>query len=352
MTKDPVYRILDAAINRAGEGLRVVEDYVRMVLDDGYLTERLKMLRHQLTATVGELDPQQLIAARDTIGDVGTQVETAAEFIRHDSQDVLHANLARLQQSLRTLEEYSKTILASAARQFEQLRYESYQLEKAILTTQWSQNNLQAARLYGLTDGGNTNDQFEKRVSQWIAAGIDLIQLRDKQLSDRQLLDRAEILSACCRETTTRWIMNDRADLAVAGRAHGVHLGQDDLPIREARRIVGPTKLIGVSTHTIDQARQAVFEGANYIGIGPTFISTTKSFVEFPGLELIRQVAQEITLPAFAIGGITLANADQVVAAGISRIAVSGGLQQTAQPAQAIREFRARLNSLPSSPSN
>lgn len=345
MTNESIYRILDAASNRASEGLRVVEDFVRMVLDDFHLTEKLKLLRHQLTPLISELSAQERIAARDTLGDVGTTATTPSEFNRQNCQDVLHANLARVQQSLRTLEEYSKTISQQAAQGFEQLRYQSYQLEKAILTTLWSQDNLQNARLYGLTDGAETPAEFRLRMTQWVSAGIPLIQLRDKRLNDRELLLRAEILNELCRDTSTRWIMNDRTDLAAAGRAHGVHLGQDDLPVREARRILGPARLIGVSTHSIEQARQAVLEGANYIGVGPTFVSGTKSFEELAGLELVRQIAQEIALPAFAIGGITLDNLSHVKHSGLRRVAVSAALSQAPHPTEAIQAFLAELDS-------
>jgi thiamine-phosphate pyrophosphorylase len=117
--------------------------------------------------------------------------------------------------------------------------------------------------------------------------------------------------------------MNDRPDLAVLAEADGVHVGQGDLTAHEARRIVGSDKLVGVSTHSIEQARQAVLDGADYIGVGPVFSSRTKEFDEFVGLEYVQQVASEITLPAFAIGGIGVANLSQVVDAGASRIAVS-----------------------------
>jgi thiamine-phosphate pyrophosphorylase len=121
-------------------------------------------------------------------------------------------------------------------------------------------------------------------------------------------------------------IMNDRPDLALLSRANGVHVGQDELVVRDVKRIVGGQMLIGVSTHTIEQARQAVQDGANYIGCGPTFPSSTKQFEHFPGLDFLRQVAAEIALPAFAIGGITTANLSLVLATGFKRIAVGGAI--------------------------
>ena len=131
-------------------------------------------------------------------------------------------------------------------------------------------------------------------------------------------------------------IINDRPDVAAAADADGVHLGQDDMSVKDARAIVGPRKLVGVSTHSIEQGRQAVLDGANYIGVGPTFPSVTKQFDAFPGLELLRQVAAEIRLPAFAIGGITAANLSEVRGAGFHRVAVSSAVTQAASPGDAV----------------
>src|SRR4029079_1004534 len=120
-----------------------------------------------------------------------------------------------------------------------------------------------------------------------------------KRLSDRKLLSRARLLRQVIDEAggRTLLIINDRGDPAVLARADGVHIGQDELTIRDARRIAGPHMLIGVSTHHIDQARQAVLDGANYIGCGPIFPSSTKHFKRFPGVNYLKQVAAEISLP-------------------------------------------------------
>ena len=126
--------------------------------------------------------------------------------------------------------------------------------------------------------------------------------------------------------TATLLIINDRPDLAALAQADGVHVGQEELSVKDARSIVGPDVLIGVSAHSIEQARQAVLDGANYLGVGPTFPSGTKQFDHFPGVELLRAVAAEIRLPAFAIGGITRENLGQVKSAGFTRMAVSGAI--------------------------
>jgi thiamine-phosphate pyrophosphorylase len=181
-----------------------------------------------------------------------------------------------------------------------------------------------------------------------VAAGVDAIQLRDKTLADRELVQRARLLREATAGGPTLLIVNDRADVAKLARADGVHVGQNELSVKDARTIVGPDALVGVSTHTIEQARQAVLDGANYIGVGPTFPSGTKRFEQFPGVELLRAVAAEIRLPAFAIGGIDGENAADVLAAGFTRIAVSGAVTSAADPVQVARALAARL--VPSPP--
>lgn len=352
-----VFRILDAAINRAGEGIRVVEDYARMVLDDAHLSRQLKQLRHDLTQAVSSLDPVERISARDTAGDVGTVIQTKTEYERAAVDSVgnrpqesdktkpisggmVQANFARAQQAIRTIEEFSKTLDPDLAKRVEQIRYRTYTLEKAVLTLVVSLQNLADANLYVLIDASGN---VESLVGQLVQADVDIIQLRDKTLTDRQLVETGRTLVGLTRGTRTRIIMNDRADLAVATNADGVHLGQDDLNVSDARRMVGAAKLIGVSTHSMQQARQAVLDGANYIGVGPVFRSKTKKFESHVGLELLRNVANEVKLPSFAIGGIDERNISDVVEAGFMRVALGAAVSKADQPGRAASVLKRAL---------
>ena len=204
-------------------------------------------------------------------------------------------------------------------------------------------DRLAAARLYVLVDGCSTANDFRTLVEQLMEAGVDVVQLRDKMLADRALLDRARLLREVTRQHNALFIMNDRVDLAAMSQADGVHLGQEEVLVQDARSVLGWHALIGVSTHTITQARQAVLEGASYLGCGPTFPSATKSFPQFPGLEFLREVGREIRLPAFAIGGISPANVEQVCAAGFRRVAVSHGVVHAADPRQAAQQLKSAL---------
>ena len=134
------------------------------------------------------------------------------------------------------------------------------------------------------------------------------------------------------------------AEVSLRPRSLNEYVGQEELNVKDARTIVGPDRLVGVSTHSIEQARQAVLDGANYLGVGPVFSSGTKPFDEFPGPTLLRAVAAEIRLPAFAIGGITRENLPEVLATGFRRIAVSGAVAAATDPATAANELSAALD--------
>ncbi|MBA4017394.1 MAG: thiamine phosphate synthase [Pirellula sp.] len=350
-------RVLDAAANRAGEAVRVAEDHARFVLNDAALMRECKEIRHSLAAALAVLPSDERLAARDTAGDVGTDISTPSEGRRIDVDDVASANLRRLQESLRSLEEYGKVLDPALGRACEQLRYRAYTLQKQFAerggrlgagVAQTSPLNdrrrrLAAAQLYVLIDGRSSPEAFATLVEQLVAQDVDILQLRDKTLDDRTLLARARHLRTATVGTKTLFIMNDRPDLAVLADADGVHVGQEELSVAEARAIVGRERLIGVSTHSIEQARQAVADGADYLGVGPTFPSGTKQFAQFPGLAFVAAVADEIELPAFAIGGIDPANITEVRRAGLHRVAVGGSVLNDVDPRAAVDRLRAAL---------
>jgi thiamine-phosphate pyrophosphorylase len=339
-----VARILDASANRAREALRVLEDYCRFTLDDVLLSKELKELRHDLSAALGDLPANWLLAARDTLGDVGTNLSTAAELTRSSAQAVVQANLKRLQEACRSLEEFGKVFSPELGEAVEALRYRSYTLERALVLGATARARLAEARLYVLVTGALCAGSLERTVCEAAAGGAQVIQLREKEMADGELLERARQVRRWTRAAGVLFIMNDRPDLARMAEADGVHLGQDELPVKEARRVVGPDALIGVSTHNLDQVRRAVLDGASYIGVGPTFPSGTKQFEEFAGLEFVKQATATTSLPAFAIGGVNLKNLPEVIAAGARRVAVSGAICRAEAPAATAAALRQVLD--------
>jgi thiamine-phosphate pyrophosphorylase len=338
-------RVLDANLNRAREAARVVEDYCRFVLNDRVLTSEVKALRHDLAGAASRVPAAWLLGSRDTPGDVGTDVTAGSEYDRSSAAGVAAANLKRLQESLRSLEEFSKLIGPDLGREFETLRYRVYTLEGAIVGRgrQGRGERLRSARVYAILTGSQCAAPLEETIAAAAEGGVEVIQLREKALPDQELLARARDMRRWTRRAGVLFIVNDRPDIARLADADGVHVGQDDLSVADARRIAGPDLLVGVSTHSLEQVRSAVLAGADYLGVGPVFSSTTKSFNHFPGLDFVRAAAAETSLPQFALGGITIDNVVQVVAAGAGRIAVASVVAAAADPCRAVGELRAAL---------
>ncbi|QOV90449.1 thiamine phosphate synthase [Humisphaera borealis] len=322
----PILRLLDANANRAREALRVLEDYARFILDSESLSGRLKHVRHGLAEAVGPILPEAILH-RDTPGDVGTTNKTAAELTRSSIEDVVVAAGKRLGEALRAIEEYLKTLDPSAAQKVETLRYASYDLEQRIARTlRPPACDFGSIELYVLVTESVCKGNWLDAATDALMGGADCLQLREKSLESGELLSRARQLVALCREFGVPCIINDRPDIAVLADADGVHVGQGDLPAVEARKIVGPNRIVGVSTHNIEQARQAVLDGADYIGVGPFFRSSTKPRDFIAGPEYARKVAETIGIPAVAIAGITEENVSEVLATGIRAVAVSSAV--------------------------
>ena len=171
-------------------------------------------------------------------------------------------------------------------------------------------------------------------------SGVELIQYRNKKLPSRSLHQVSLDLVSCLRPYRARLIVNDRADIAALTGAAGVHVGQDDLGVDEARKICGPASCVGISTHSIDQLRAAAATSADYIAVGPIFATTTKENPDpVVGANFIRQVRHLTSKPLVAIGGITLDRAEEVFQAGADCIAVSRDLIASCDPAARVREF-------------
>ncbi len=331
--KAEVWRILDAAANRAMEALRVVEDYARFILDDVLSTACCKEMRHELGAILRGWGSRQRLLHRRTEGsDVGSALHTEAELTRQTTAEVCHVNLKRCQESLRSLEEYSKLHSADDALSLKSLRYRTYTLEQALLLGSPLRQRLERARLYVLVDCRESVQAFSDLIAGFVEVGVHVLQLRDKNASDRLLLERAEILRELTAGSQTLAIINDRADITLLSGADGLHVGQSELSAQQARRCLPARHLLGVSTHSKNQAQRAEKEGADYIGVGPIFRSNTKNFDKLAGVALLREIVGEVRIPAFAIGGVTRRKLPEVLKAGFSRVAVCGALLDTSNP--------------------
>jgi thiamine-phosphate pyrophosphorylase len=187
---------------------------------------------------------------------------------------------------------------------------------------------------------GGQPDEF---LAAALRAGVDIIQLRLKDASDEEIVGAGRRFARATADHGALFIVNDRPDLVAATDADGVHVGQDDLSARDARAIVGPDRLVGLSTHTPAQIDAAADLPIDYIGVGPVYATPTKPGRPAVGLELVRYAATDATVPFFAIGGISPENADSVSRAGAERIAVVRAITEAADPGRAVRVLRAAL---------
>jgi thiamine-phosphate pyrophosphorylase len=335
-----VFRLLDANANRAREALRVMEDYARFVLNDGPTSAALKQTRHDLTAII----PADAIYTRDTPGDVGTSNKTAAELVREDTAAVVTAAGKRLGEALRAIEEFLKTTNPGDAAKAESIRYRSYDLEQRLAFSLRPQSRFAEVRLYVLLTESICRLPWLQAAEQAILGGADCLQLREKDLESGELLRRARLLVDLCRRHAVLSIINDRPDVALLSGADGVHVGQEDLPAIEVRKLVGREMIVGVSTHRIEQAKSALRNGADYLGVGPFFRSGTKPRDFIAGPSYAVEVAKSIDLPLVAIAGINEENVDQVLATGIRAIAVTAAVIGQEDPRAAAARLKSRLS--------
>lgn len=332
----PLYRILDANLDRAREGLRVVEEWCRFGLDDIALAALCKQLRQ----TIGQWHHSDFRLARDTPGDVGTELSHTHEESRADVPAVLQANLCRVQEALRVLEEYGKIYDPAMGAAFKQMRYQIYTLESKLLSQNRRDRLQQATLCLVTTPVDGLNETVEAALQ---GGGVRLVQYRDKDAEDPVRLERAKMLRSLCHQYEALFIVNDRVDIALAVDADGVHLGQQDLPVATARRLLGTDRIIGRSTTNAQELAQALQEGVDYLGVGPVYATPTKTDKAVAGLDYVRHAATHAKLPWFAIGGIDAQNLSEVMAAGADRVAVVRSIMKADDPAQAVRLLLSQL---------
>lgn len=347
----PELRIVDANLNRASEGLRVMEDAARLGLDLAELSWDIKSARHELRTIAGELArcAGEAMVWRDTPGDVGTGHSTTSERARAGLREVVIAAGKRTQEALRVLEEMSKVVAtaSTAAARCKALRYRVYELDRRLVLAMGSGRGRQWGVCVLVTESLCVKRSWERVVEGAIAGGAEVLQLREKEMEGRELVRRARRMVEMAKGAGSdaqgprvTVFINDRPDVCVLSGADGVHLGQTDVSVSDARRIVGLSRLVGVSTTNMEQARGAVADGADCCGVGPMFTTTTKHKPVLAGPAYLRAyLAEEATarVPHLAIGGIHAGNIAELVAAGCRGVAVSSAVCSSEDPEEATR---------------
>lgn len=333
----PHLRILDANLNRAREALRVIEDYARFILDDAPFAARAKNLRHALRPIIARLGPQLLLAARDSESDVGREVRTTSEQSRDAPLDVARAAFGRLSEAARSIAEFGKLVGPDVTEAAERIRFQSYELQSALELRGEARRRLRAGGLYVIVTESLCRGPWLDTAAAALRGGAAMLQLREKSLTDADLLARARSLRTLTREAGALLVINDRPDIARLAGADGVHVGQDDLPVADVRRIAGPALLVGRSTHTRAQIKAAAREEPDYVAVGPMFPTTTKPQEHIAGVETLRFAAGAITAPLVAIGGIDPPRAAGIRAAGAAWICVCSAIISAPDPEAAAR---------------
>lgn len=320
-----------------------MEDYARFVLDDPGVVVLAKGLRHDLAAAIESHRLMSVIPSRDIIGDVGVNLKAEREYDRRDSSQVVVAAGKRLGEALRVIEEYGKTFDPDFGQAVEQLRYRSYELERRLAIRLNAGQRFGRVRLYVLVTEELCSGDWLTTAGAAIDGGAQCLQLREKELPDNELVDRARRLAELCRERGVLCAINDRPDIAVAAGADGVHLGQKDMSIADARRVVGPGRIVGVSTHDLEQFAAATAQSPDYIAVGPMFATQTKPQKHIAGPEVLREALNTTSLPVAAIGGIGPDNVEAIVATGCRCVCVCRAVIARPDVAAAARRIRDRL---------
>ncbi|MEO0539586.1 MAG: thiamine phosphate synthase [Cyanobacteria bacterium P01_A01_bin.105] len=349
-----LYRILDANLDRAREGLRILEEWGRFGLEDADLTAQFKHMRQ----TLGHWHRTEFRLARNTPDDPGTALTHPQEAQRDSITTLLQANFSRVQEALRALEEYGKLEYgkpgygelgtAHLAADCKQLRYQLYTLESQVLGYPLRQQ-LHRAQTYLVTA---PHEALLGVVEAALKGGIEIVQHREKTADDETRLQVARQLRALCHRYGALFIVNDRVDIALAANADGVHLGQQDVPMAVARTVLGPHKIVGRSTTNPDELARALAENADYVGVGPFFETPTKPGKAASGPDYVRYALDHATMPFFVIGGVNLENLATVTQAGATRVALVRAIMQAENPTLASQQLVQQMRAIPTQQSH
>ena len=349
MSQQIIYRILDANLDRSREALRTIEEWCRFGLEDLALCDRCKQMRQELA----QWHKEEFRRARNTPDDPATSLSHANEVSRADVQAVLRANMARLQESLRVLEEYSKVVDPSMGAAMKTMRYQVYTLESQLLAHDITTNigqirhqKLQAATLYLVT---MPIDNIVSVVESALQGGVQIVQHRQKDGEDGERFAIAQQLCELCHQYNALFVVNDRVDIAIAVGADGVHVGQTDLPVSAVRQVLNANGgdasqyIIGQSTTSPQELDIALNNQVDYVGVGPVHATPTKPTKSASGYEYVQYANKHLDIPWFAIGGLDENNLGEAIAAGAKRVAVVRALMKAEHPDLIAKQMRSLL---------
>ncbi len=323
-----IYQIIDANLDRAREGLRVLEDWARFGLGKENYVEKIKNFRQILGKNHLEVYKQ----SRNHIEDKCKGLIHQEQIKRKTSEQIISSNSGRVQEALRVIEEFSRLHNHELSKIASEIRYEIYTIEIELLglsKCKKSEEILKENDLYVITD---QKDNLLEIIEEILIAGVRIIQHRFKKGTDKDHLKEAIQIKNLCKRYNSLFIVNDRIDIALASNADGIHLGQDDLDLKTARKLLGYSKIIGVSANNEIDISNALKEGCDYIGIGPVYETTTKKKKKPIGIAKIKTLTKGLNIPWFAIGGIKSNKISYLKRNGFKKFALISQLMNSEDP--------------------
>ena len=323
-----IFQIIDANLDRAREGLRVLEDWARFGLGENDYVTMIKNFRQILGRNHLEIYKLN----RNKIEDQSKGLSHLEQFNRKTPEQIISSNAGRVQEALRVIEEFSRTHNYELSKIASDIRYEIYTLEINLLNLSKNKNSekiLKENDLYVLTDH---KENLLEILEEILIAGVKIIQHRFKKGTDKDHLHEAIQIKNLCKKYDSLFIINDRVDIALASDADGLHLGQGDLDIKTARKLLGYSKIIGISANNETDISNAIKDGCNYIGIGPVFETSTKKDKKPLGIEKIKTLTKDLTIPWFAIGGIKKNNIANLKKNGFKKVSLVSELMNSVDP--------------------
>ena len=323
-----VYQIIDANLDRAREGLRVLEDWARFGLGENGFVAKIKNYRQILGKNHLGIYKQ----SRNQIEDQCKGLTHQEQSKRKTPEQIISSNAGRVQEALRVIEEFSRLHNQELSKIASEIRYEIYTLEIDLLNLSNSkklEEVLKENDLYIITD---PKENLLEIIEDILIAGVKIIQHIFKTGTDKDNLEEAIHIKNLCKRYNSLFIINDRIDIALASNADGIHLGQDDIDLKTARKLLGNSKIIGISANNEIDISDALKKGCDYIGIGPVFETATKKDKKPLGIEKIKTLTKDLNIPWFAIGGVTKNNISYLKSNGFQKVALVSELMNSEDP--------------------
>ncbi len=327
-----ISQIIDANLDRAREGLRVLEDWARFGLADRNLVSKLKNFRQIL----GKNHLEIYKTSRNFIEDQCQGLAHKEQIGRKTPSQIISANSARVQEALRVIEEYSRVNNKELSKIASEIRYEIYTLEIELLNLSKHKNRigiLENNDLYTITD---CKENLLEKVEEILTGGAKIVQYRFKTGNDKDHIEEAIKIKSLCKKNNALFIVNDRVDIALASNADGIHLGQTDLDLKTARRLLGNSKIIGISANNETDIANGIKDGCDYIGVGPVFKTQTKNDKKPLGVGRIKSLTKDLKIPWFAIGGINKTNIPTLKKSGLKKIALISEIMNSKNPRREV----------------